>query len=90
MKPRVILEAWYSEDGSLRFTDDPKFMLSCPNKTPDFVFLGKEVDYWVHAPNDDFTRDVALGICKAHHEGKYVTHKFDLSVLNPPKKEKRK
>lgn len=85
-KKRVILEVWYSEYGLLCFTDDPKFMLSCPNKTPDFVFLGKEVDYWVHAPNDDFTRDVALDVCRIHHERKYVTQKFDLSTLNPPAK----
>lgn len=90
IKPRVILEVWFCDDGEIHFTDDPSFMLSCLKETPTFVFLGKEVDYWVYAPNDDYTRDVALDVCRIHHEGKYITHKFDLSTLNPPKKEKRK
>lgn len=88
-KQRVMLEMWYSDDGTVHFTDDPKFFLSCPNTTPNFVFIGKEVDYWVFSPDDDFARETALKICESHHKGKYVTHKFDLSVLNPPQKEKK-
>lgn len=87
----VRLELWWSDDGTKMVgTDNQKDFLTCKNEHPTFVFIGRSVTYWVYCPNDDYTRDQALWFCDQHNRGKMTIKSFDLSTLNPPKKEKRK